>query len=57
MRFVLAFVLVADGIAPLVGCISSWKLATLVELRCKTTIFSGRLDMGDAGIRIFLTAS
>ena len=52
MRFVLAFVLVAHGIAHLVGFISSWKLAALAELPYKTTIFSGRLDMGDAGIRV-----
>ena len=48
----LAFVLVAHGIAHLVGFISSWKLATLAELPYKTTIFSGRLDIGDAGIRV-----
>jgi hypothetical protein len=46
LRFVLAFVLVAHGIAHLVGFISSWKLAKLVELPYKTTIFSDRLDMG-----------
>jgi len=52
MRFVIAFLLVAHGIAHLVGFISSWKLATLAELPYKTTVFSGPLDMGDAGIRI-----
>ena len=52
MRFVLAFVPVAHGIAHLVGFVSSWKLATLAELPYKTTIFSGRLDVGDAGIRV-----
>ena len=30
----------------------SWKLATLAELPYKTTILSGRLDVGDAGIRV-----
>ena len=52
MRFVLAFVIAAHGIAHLVGFISSWRLATLAELPYKTTIFSGRLDVGDAGIRV-----
>jgi len=52
MRFVLAFVLVGHGIAHLVGFISSWRLATLAELPYKTTLFSGRLDVGDAGIRV-----
>jgi len=52
MRFALAFLLVAHGIAHLVGFISSWRLATLAELPYKTTVFSGRLDVGDAGIRM-----
>jgi hypothetical protein len=52
MRFVLAFVLAAHGVAHLVGFVSSWQLATLAELPYKTTIFSGRLDVGDAGIRV-----
>jgi hypothetical protein len=52
MRFVLAFVLLAHGVAHLVGFVSSWKLATLAELPYKTTIFSGRVDVGDPGIRM-----
>ena len=52
MRFVLAFFLFAHGVAHLVGFVSSWKLATLAELPYKTTVFSGRIDVGDAGIRV-----
>ena len=52
MRFVLAFLLVAHGIAHLVGFVSSWKVATLAEVPYKTTVFSGHLDVGDAGIRV-----
>lgn len=52
MRFVLAFLLVAHGVAHLVGFVSSWKLATLAELPYKTTVFSGRIDVGDTGIRV-----
>jgi hypothetical protein len=52
MRFVLAFFLLAHGVAHLVGFVSSWKLATLAELPYKTTVFSGRVDVGDAGIRV-----
>jgi hypothetical protein len=52
MRFVLSFLLVAHGIAHLVGFISSWELATLAELPYKTTVFSGRVDLGDTGIRV-----
>jgi hypothetical protein len=52
MRFALAFILVAHGIAHLVGFVSSWRLATLAELPYKTTLFAGRLDVGDTGIRV-----
>jgi len=52
MRFVLAFFLLAHGVAHLVGFVSSWKLATLAELPYKTTVFAGRVDVGDAGIRV-----
>jgi hypothetical protein len=52
MRFVLAFLLVAHGVAHLVGFVSSWKLATLAELPDKTAVFLGRVDVGDAGIRV-----
>lgn len=34
------------------GFVSSWRLATLAELPHKTTVFSGRVDVGDAGIRV-----
>ena len=52
MRFVLASVLAAHGVAHVVGFVSAWKLATLAELPYRTTIFSGRVDVGDAGIRL-----
>ena len=51
MRWLLAFFLIAHGVAHLVGVVSSWKLATLAELPYKTTVFAGRIDVGDAGIR------
>jgi hypothetical protein len=40
MRFVLAFVLLAHGVAHLAGFVPSWKLATLAELPYNTTVFS-----------------
>ena len=52
MRFVLAFLLVAHGVAHLVGFVSSWKLAILTEFPYKTTVLSGRVDLGGAGIRV-----
>lgn len=52
MRFGLAFLLAAHGVAHLVGFVSSWKLATLAELPYKTTVFSVRVDVGEAGARV-----
>ena len=34
------------------GFVSSWKLATLVELPYKTTVLAGRVDVGDSGVRL-----
>lgn len=51
MRFVFALALAVHGVAHLVGFVSSWKLAVLPELPYKTTIFGGRLDIGDTGVR------
>ena len=52
MRLLLSLVLAGHGIAHLVGFVSSWRLMTLPELPYRTTIFSGRVDLGDAGIRV-----
>jgi hypothetical protein len=52
MRIVLSLFLLAHGVAHLVGFVSSFKLATLPELSYKTTVFSGRIDVGEGGIRV-----
>jgi hypothetical protein len=52
MRFMFASVLLAHGVAHLVGFVSSWQLGTLAELPDKTTILAGRVDVGDAGVRM-----
>jgi hypothetical protein len=51
MRFLLAFILSAHGIAHLVGFVAAWRLASLPDLPYKTTILAGRVNLGDAGIR------
>ena len=53
MRFVIALFLAAHGIAHLVGFVASWKVAVLDELPYKTTVLAGRIDVGDAGARVF----
>ena len=52
MKFIVAAILAAHGLAHLVGFVSSWRLATLPELPYTTTTFGGRFDLGDAGIRL-----
>ena len=52
MRFVLAAILVAHGIAHLVGLVVSWRLAVFAEMPYKTTVLAGRIDAGDMGIRV-----
>ena len=51
MRYLLAAFLLAHGFAHLVGLAGSWQLGTGVPH--KTTLLSGRLDLGEAGIRLF----
>lgn len=52
IRLLLSVVLVAHGVAHLVGFVSSWRLMTLPELPYRTTVLGGLVDLGDAGIRI-----
>jgi hypothetical protein len=51
MRFVLAAFLLAHGLAHLVGLAGSWQFGTGIPH--KTTLLSGRLDLGEGGIRAF----
>ena len=51
MRFMLAAFLLAHGLAHLVGLAGSWQLGTGIPH--KTTLLSGRLDLGETGIRAF----
>jgi hypothetical protein len=52
MRFLFAALLVAHGIAHLVGFVASWRLATFAEMPYKTTVLAGQADIGDIGIRV-----
>ncbi len=51
MRIALAVFMVFHGIAHLVGFAGSWGL--LKNVPRKTTILSGRADLGETGIRIY----
>jgi hypothetical protein len=50
MRIAVALILLVHGIAHVVGFLGAWRLAESVPYR--TTLFGGRVDVGDVGIRI-----
>jgi hypothetical protein len=52
MRWLVGFLMMGHGVAHLPGFLVSWQLATLPDLPYSTTLFAGRLDVGDAGTRI-----
>jgi hypothetical protein len=51
MRFLLAFLLFAHGVAHLPGFFVSWQLTSFTDLTYRTTIFGTSLDVGAAGTR------
>ncbi len=51
MRTAIALLMALHGIAHLPGFLNSWELVTLEEIPYHTTVLSGRLDVGDVGIR------
>ncbi len=51
MRFVLAALLIAHGVAHLVGFVVPWRLVSTAEVPYRTTILGGVTDLGDAGAR------
>jgi len=51
MRWILAFMLLAHGVAHLPGFFVGWQLASFPELPFRTTIF-GTVDIGVIGTRL-----
>lgn len=52
MRYALAILFLAHGVAHLPGFLTSWRLASLEGMSYKTTLLAGAVDVGDLGIRI-----
>ena len=52
MRYAFSVLLAAHGIAHLVGFAVPWRLLSSPEMPFKTTLLAGRVDVGDAGIRV-----
>ena len=51
-KWILAVFIAIHAIAHLIGFLVPWRLAKLKEMPYKTTVLSGKVDMGDMGIRI-----
>jgi hypothetical protein len=52
MRFALSLLLIAHGVAHVVGFVVPWKLISMPEMPYRTTVFRGGVDLGHAGIRL-----
>lgn len=52
MRFALAVLMLLHGVAHLPGFAGSWRLATFPDLPYHTRLLAGRVDVGDAGMRL-----
>jgi uncharacterized membrane protein YccF (DUF307 family) len=52
MRIALAVLMMLHAVAHLPGFLVPWKLADMPEMPYGTTLLAGRLDVGDAGIRM-----
>jgi hypothetical protein len=53
LRFALVVLLLAHGVAHLVGFLVPWRLATPLEMPYRTTVLGGAVDLGSVGIRIY----
>ena len=52
MRIALALLMLLHGVAHLPGFVNEWRMAELKGIAYRTTILAGRVDLGDAGIRV-----
>ena len=51
-RFVLAIAMLLHGFAHLPGLVTAWRLRPLPDFPYHTVLLRGRLDVGDAGMRV-----
>lgn len=52
MRVAIVTLMLLHGFAHLPGFAGSWRLTTFPDFPYHTTLLSGRLDVGDAGMRV-----
>lgn len=53
MNIAIGIGLIAHGIAHLLGFMVPWRIINSKEMPYRTTLLSGKADVGNAGIRIF----
>ena len=53
MRSLFAVLLVAHGIAHLVGFVMPWGLMSSLDVNYRTTVLNGTVDLGETGARVF----
>ena len=52
MRLLVSLFLIAHGIAHFAGFLVYWKITEFEEMPYRTTLFAGKVDVGDTGIRV-----
>lgn len=52
VRLLLGLLCVVHGVPHLVGFFAAWRPSAIPELPHKTTVLSGRVDLGEVGIRV-----
>ena len=53
LRLAVVVLLLAHGVAHLVGFLVPWRLATPPEMPYRTTVLGGAIDLGPTGIRLY----
>jgi hypothetical protein len=51
-RFILSIVMLLHGVAHLPGLVTAWRLRPLPDFPYHTVLLRGRVDVGDAGMRV-----
>jgi len=51
-RFILSIAMLLHGLAHLPGLVTAWRLRPLPDFPYHTVLLRGRLDVGDAGMRV-----
>jgi hypothetical protein len=53
IRILIAIGFIVHGLVHLLGFVVPWRLVTMADMPYDTTVLAGKVDLGDAGIRLF----